>query len=126
MMSKPPFGLSASGQTSGSDSDLEDLSDEIDVDSSQDVTVEASEESTLEVSSDESTLEVSDEFGVENTETPPPLSALPPAGMPGGIGISLMSSTPPPRRLQTTLGPPLPSLPLPGVTASRPAPGPEL
>jgi hypothetical protein len=126
MMSKPPFGLSASGQTSGSDSDLEDLSDEIDVDSSQDVTVEASEESTLEVSSDESTLEVSDEFGVENTETPPPLSALLPAGMPGGIGSSLMSSTPPPRRLQTILGLPLPSLPLPGVTASRPAPGPEL
>jgi len=126
MMSKPPFGLSASGQTSGSDSDLEDLSDEIDVDSSQDVTVEASEESTLEVSSDESTLEVSDEFGAENTETPPPLSALLPAGMPGGIGSSLMSSTPPPRRLQTILGLPLPSLPLPGVTASRPAPGPEL
>src|SRR5580693_10137435 len=130
MMSKPPFGLSASGQTSGSDSDLEDLSDEIDVDSSQDVTVEASEESTLEVSSgesaEESTLEVSDEFGVENTETPPPLSALLPAGMPGGIGSSLMSSTPPPRRLQTILGLPLPSLPLPGVTASRPAPGPEL
>jgi hypothetical protein len=130
MMSKPPFGLSASGQTSGSDSDLEDLSDEIDVDSSQDVTVEASEESTLEVSAedsaDESTLEMSDEFGVENTETPPPLSALLPAGMPGGIGSSLMASTPPPRRLQTILGLPLPSLPLPGVTASRPAPGPDL
>jgi hypothetical protein len=128
MMSKPPFGLSASGQTSGSDSDLEDLSDEIDVDSSQDVTVEASEESTLEVSSDESTLELSDEFGVENTETPPPLSALLPTGMPGGIGSGggLMSSTPPPRRMQTILGLPLPSLPLPGVTASRPAPGPEL
>jgi hypothetical protein len=133
MMSKPPFGLSASGQTSGSDSDLEDLSDEIDVDSSQDVTVEASEESTLEVSAedsdDESTLEVSDEFGVENTETPPPLSALMPHGMPGGIrsgSHELMASTPPPRRMQTILGLPLPSLPLPGVTASRSAPGLEL
>src|ERR1022692_3445567 len=123
MTTKPPLGLAASGHSDSSDPELEDLSDEIDVDSSQDVTVEASEESTLEVASEESTLEVAaseestlevaDEVSVEAAETPPPLSSLMPPNM--------MSSTPPPRRAPTLLGLPLPSLPLPGVTAvSRP------
>jgi hypothetical protein len=109
MTTKPPLGLAASGHTDGSDSDLEDLSDEIDVDSSQDVTVEASEESTLELSGEESGVEVEEEVSLDAAETPPPLSSLMPPGM--------LSSTPPPRRAPTLLGLPLPSLPLPGVTA---------
>jgi hypothetical protein len=105
MTTKPPFGLAASGQPNGSDSEhLEDLSDEIDVDSSHDVTVEASEESTLEIE---------DEASLSPSETPPPVSAFRPHGAPSG--------TPPPRRAPTLMGLPLPSLPLPGVTASRPA-----
>jgi hypothetical protein len=114
MTTKPPFGLAASGHTDGSDSDLEDLSDEIDVDSSQDVTIEASEESTLEVSGEDSSLDVEEDLPVDPGETPPPLSSLLPPGM--------MSSTPPPRRAPTLLGLPMPSLPLPGVTAvARPS-----
>jgi hypothetical protein len=113
MTTKPPLGLAASGHSDSSDTELEDLSDEIDVDSSQDVTVEASEESTLEVADEESTLEVADEVSLSPSETPPPLSSLMPANM--------LSSTPPPRRAPTLLGLPLPSVPLPGVTAvSRP------
>ena len=104
MTTKPPLGLAAGGHSDSSDSELEDLSDEIDVDSSQDVTVEASEESTLEVP---------DEVRIDASETPPPLSSLMPA--------NVLSSTPPPRRAPTLLGLPIPSVPLPGVTAvSRP------
>jgi hypothetical protein len=124
MTTKPPPGLAASGHTGSSDPELEDLSDQIDLDSSQDVTVEASEESTeestLEASSDESPLEVDEEAAVDPGETPPPLSPLMPP--------NLLSSTPPPRRAPTLLGLPLPTLPLPGVTAvARPSSlGPEL
>ena len=93
MTSKPPFGMAASGH-SDADLDLEDLSDQIDVDPSQDVTVEASEEATLEVAEEEH----------DNTLTPPPLGA---------------QETPPPSlRAPTLMGLPLPSLPLPGVTAA--------
>jgi hypothetical protein len=106
MTSKPPYGMAASGH-SDADPDLEDLSDQIDVDPSQDVTVEASEEATLEVAEEESgdgrTSEFDDDH-VINTLTPPPMSA----------------QTPPPRRAPTLMGLPLPSLPLPGVTAATP------
>jgi hypothetical protein len=85
--------MAASGQSDSADSDLEDLSDQITVDASQDVTVEAAEEATLEVADEESA----------STLTPLPLS----------------SATPPPsRRAPTLMGLPLPSLPLPGVTAA--------
>src|SRR5215831_5970023 len=96
MTSKPPFGMAASGQ-SDADHDLEDLSDEISVDPSQDVTVEASEEATLEVAEEEGA----------NTLTPPPMSSAPP---------------PATNRSPTLMGLPLPSLPLPGVTAAAPPP----
>ena len=41
MITKPSNGLAASGHSEGTDHDVEDLSDQIVVDSSQDVTVEA-------------------------------------------------------------------------------------
>jgi hypothetical protein len=109
MTSKPPYGMAASGH-SDADTDLEDLSDQIDVDPSQDVTVEASEEATLEVAEEQRADELDElDDGLEdahaNTLTPPPLS---------------VSETPPPmgRRAPTLMGLPLPSLPLPGVTAA--------
>src|SRR5579863_3033734 len=98
MTSKPPYEMAASGQSDSADTDLEDLSDQITVDPSQDVTVEASEEATLEVAD-----EVSDESAYPLT--PPPMS----------------SATPPPsRRAPTLMGLPLPSLPLPGMSAAAP------
>jgi len=110
MTSKPPYGMAASGH-SDADPDLEDLSDQIDVDPSQDVTVEASEEATLEVAEEQRAQDLDDDpdGGLEdahaNTLTPPPLS---------------VTETPPPmgRRAPTLMGLPLPSLPLPGVTAA--------
>jgi hypothetical protein len=75
MTSKPPYGMAASGH-SDADPDLEDLSDQIDVDPSQDVTGEASEEATLEVAEEEGgegrTAEFDDEH-VIGTLTPPPM-----------------------------------------------------
>ncbi len=97
MTSKPPYEMAASGQSDSADTDLEDLSDQITVDPSQDVTVEASEEATLEVAEEESAYPL----------TPPPMS----------------SETPPPsRRAPTLMGLPLPSLPLPGMSAAAPPP----
>jgi hypothetical protein len=109
MTSKPPYGMAASGH-SDADPDLEDLSDQITVDPSQDVTVEASEEATLEVAEEEGgddgrTTEFDDDH-VISTLTPPPK----PAEMPPPMG----------RRAPTLMGLPLPSLPLPGVTAATP------
>jgi hypothetical protein len=98
MTSKPPYGMAASGH-SDADPDLEDLSDQITVDPSQDVTVEASEEATLEVA-EEARAE-----DYLNSLTPPPMTS---------------AETPPPRRAPTLMGLPLPSLPLPGVTAATP------
>lgn len=113
-MTTPPPGFAASGHSDGSDPEqLEDLSHEIDVDSSQDLTVEASEESTLEVPAEESPRAEAVELPVEASETPPPLSAL----IPSRLSSSILSSTPPPQRAPTLLGLPLPSFPLPGVTA---------
>src|SRR5579871_5453597 len=97
MTSKPPFGMAASGH-SDADPDVEDLSDQIDVDPSQDVTVEASEEATLEVAESE------DEHA--NTLTPPP--------------VGMQELPQPGRRAPTLMGLALPSLPLPGVTAAAP------
>ena len=99
MTSKPPYEMAASGQSDSADTDLEDLSNQITVNPSPGVTVEASEEATLEVAEEES-----DESAYPLT--PPPMS----------------SATPPPsRRAPTLMGIPLPSLPLPGVTAARAA-----
>ncbi len=98
MTSKPPYGMAASGH-SDADPDLEDLSDQITVDPSQDVTVEASEEATLEVA-EEARAE-----DYLNSLTPPPVTS---------------GEMPLPRRAPTLMGLPLPSLPLPGVTAATP------
>jgi hypothetical protein len=109
MTSKPPYEMAASGH-SDADPDLEDLSDQITVDPSQDVTVEASEEATLEVAPEQRADDLDElDDGLEdahaNTLTPPPLS---------------VTETPAPlgRRAPTLMGLPLPSLPLPGVTAA--------
>jgi hypothetical protein len=104
MTSKPPYGMAASGHSDADadDHDLEDLSDQITVDPSQDVTVEASEEATLEVAEEQS----ADHLDLHaNTLTPPPMSVT---DTPRPIG----------RRAPTLMGLPLPSLPLPGVTAA--------
>jgi hypothetical protein len=93
MTSKPPYEMAASGHSDSADTELEDLSDQLTVDASQDVTVEAAEEATLEIGEEE-TL---------NTLTPPPIS---------------FATPPPSRRAPTLMGLPLPSLPLPGVTAA--------
>ncbi|HLK90285.1 MAG TPA: hypothetical protein VKZ18_10350 [Polyangia bacterium] len=89
--------MAASGHPDA-DPDVEDLSDQIDVDPSQDVTVEASEEATLEVAESE------DEHA--NTLTPPP--------------VGMQELPQPSRRAPTLMGLALPSLPLPGVTAAAP------
>ena len=104
MTSKPPYGMAASGHSDADadDHDLEDLSDQIDVNPSQDVTVEASEEATLEVAEEQS----ADHLDLHaNTLTPPPMSST---ETPAPLG----------RRAPTLMGLPLPSLPLPGVTAA--------
>jgi hypothetical protein len=127
---------------------LEDLSSDLDVDSSQDVTVEASADASSGQAADELTTDATltpppllpaGPASTKSAGTPPPLSPagpastksastpppMSPAGPPGAksgtpapLSPGMTPSTPAPRRSPTLLGLPLPSLPLPGVTAA--------